>query len=66
MNKLTKEQLDLNVANSTDHNYPSYSPNMAGQAKVSELPESKPLMSGKPVKGFGSNMPATQIYIRNP
>ena len=79
MSKLTDEQIKLNVQYSTDKNFPSYSPTMGGQAKVSELPESKPLMSGKPVlsntpvRGFTnpnpvgkSKMPPTQIYVRNP
>lgn len=79
MNPLNKEQIDLNVKYSVDHNYPSYAPTMGGQAKMSELPESKPLMNGKPVlsnnpiRGFTnpnpvgkSQMPSTQIYVRNP
>ena len=78
-NPLHNEQIALNVKYSVDHNYPSYAPTQGGQAKVSELPESKPIMSGKPVlsstpvRGFTnpnivgkSQMPATQIYVRNP
>ena len=78
-NKLHDEQIALNVKYSTDNNYPSYAPIMGGQARVSELPESKPIMNGKPPTSnkpvFGytrpnpvgkSNMPTTQIYQRNP
>ena len=67
MDKLTNEQLAINTSLSTDHTYPSYNNISLPQAKVSELPISKPIQqfnisANKPL----ANMPGNNIFKRNP